>query len=429
MQVIPTTGFAPVSFALVHRLIVSICGLLLGVLPSSGQEWTRFRGPNGTGLSDARSIPVTWSESDYQWKVKLPGGGHSSPVLWGNRIFLSSADEADFSILCLDGSDGRVVWKRDYPHGEYDLHRFNSFASASCALDDERVYFTRQNSGRMFLCALTHGGEPVWELPLGAFDSQHGGSHSPVIHGELVVLAYDQVLDGRILAVDRKTGEERWSIPRKAGTADYSVPCLFEQPGRAPVLLFNTREDGIAGVDPVAGRIMWKTADNALTLRSVSSPVVAGGVTFASCGSGGGGNYVIAVEPPAGGEGVARIKYDIRRSAPYVPTPIAYRDRVYLWSDGGIVTCIDPVTGEQKWQERAGGNYFSSPVCIDGRLYGSNDSGEVVVLQTGDTFKELARNDLGEMTRATPAVANGRIYFRTFEHLICLGGEVPGRVN
>ncbi len=404
-------------------LALALVPALLAV-EASAQEWSRFRGPNGTGISATKTVPVRWTEADYNWKVALPGGGHSSPVLWGNRIFLQVAEARDVVVVCLDEKDGRVLWKKAYPHGEYALHKFSSFASGTCALDAERVYFTRQDGRSMFLCALTQGGEPVWERALGGFESQHGGGHSPMVYGELVILANDQDREGAIVAVERKTGKPVWSIPRQGGNADYSVPCVLEQPGRLPVLVFNSNEDGISGVDPVAGKVVWSTVPKALTMRSISSPVVAAGLIYASCGSGGGGNYVIAVEPPASGTGRAEVKYSIRKSMPYVPTPSAFGGLVFLWSDGGIVTCIDPVSGTQKWQERAGGNTFSSPVCVDGKLYGIADTGKVTVIAAADTYQVLATNELGELARATPAVANGKIYFRTVGQLFSLGGKL-----
>jgi outer membrane protein assembly factor BamB len=396
--------------------------IALTVTTANAQEWTRFRGPNGTGLSEARSIPVTWTEADYNWRIKLPGIGHSSPVLWGGRIFLLAANGGEVSIVCVDEKDGRIAWKKSYPHGVYDLHRFSSFASATCAVDEERVYFTRQDGGRIFLCALKQSGEPVWELPLGEFDSEHGSGHSPVVQGELVILANDHDRGGAIVAVDRRTGRQVWSIPRAPGKADYSVPCLLEEPGRPPLLIFNTLEDGISAVEVATGKVAWTTAPKVLRMRSISGPIMAAGLIFGSCGSGGGGNYAIAVQPPASGSGKAEVKYDIRKSMPYVPTPIAHGGRVFLWSDAGIVTCIDPATGEQKWQERAGGNTFSSPVCVNGRIYGTADTGKVTVIASADTFQVLGTSELGELTRATPAVANGRIYFRTAGHLMSLGG-------
>ena len=408
---------------------VALTILLLLGSPIAAQEWARFRGPNGTGLSAATTIPAQWTQADYNWRIQLPGSGHSSPVLWGRKIFVTAATATQFTVLGVDEQGGKILWHRDYPHDGYALHKFSSFASGTCAADDERLYFTRQDGKRWFINALTHAGDPVWEHSLGELDSQHGSGHSPIVHGELVVVANDQDLAGGIVALDRRTGQVRWTLARSAGMADYSVPCVLERVGQSPALIFNTHEDGINGVDPATGRLLWATATNVLTMRSVSSPVVAGGLTFATCGSGAGGNYVIAVKPPAAGSSAATIQYDVRKSAPYVPTPLALNDRLYLWSDGGIVTCLNPATGEQKWQERAGGNYFSSPVSAGGRIYGTTTSGEVVVLAAGDEFKVLARNQLGEQTHATPALANGKIYFRTWEHLISLGGGKPPAVN
>ncbi|HAV62368.1 MAG TPA: hypothetical protein DCY13_08400, partial [Verrucomicrobiales bacterium] len=229
--------------------------ILASMVTASSQEWTRFRGPNGTGKSDTPGLPVTWTGTDYNWKVKLPGTGHSSPVLWGDRIFLGCANAGTgrFEAVCLSAEDGSVIWKQSHPFGTYETHKFNSFASGTFALDGERVYYVRQHGDHCYLTALTHDGKPVWEIPLGPFQSQHGTGHSPIVHGELVVLAYDQMAEGRILAVDRRTGKLRWQIPRSPGKADYSVPCAYTQPGQPERLLFNSGEDGICAVDPATG--------------------------------------------------------------------------------------------------------------------------------------------------------------------------------
>jgi outer membrane protein assembly factor BamB len=390
---------------------------------ASAQEWTRFRGPNGTGLSEAKTIPVQWNEGDYNWKIKLPGGGHSSPVLWGDRIYLNCADgrNAEFVNVCLSAQDGKTLWEKRYPVGVYTTHKFNSLASGTCAVDAERVYFVRQDGNECYLVALTHAGQAVWEFPLGDFRSQHGSGHSPIVYGDLVVLSYDQSQPGRIVALDRGTGTLKWEVPRSAGMADYSVPCVFEQRGQPPRLLFNTGEDGINAVNPANGEIVWRTGP-VLRLRSVSSPVFADGVTFASCGCGGGGNYVVAIEPPPNGHGEATVKYEVKRSAPYVPAPVVHGELAFLWSDGGIVTCIVARTGEEQWRERVGGNYFSSPVCIDGKVYNTSSDGKVTVLRASDSFEKLGTSDFNELIHATPAVAGGRIYYRTYEHLISIGG-------
>lgn len=407
-----------------HFMTVCLAVVVLTAWTTSAQEWTRFRGPNGTGISDAKTIPAQWTEGDLNWKVQLPGGGHSSPVVWGDRVFLNCADalSGEFVHLCVSADDGTVLWQHRYPFGSYRIHKFNSFASGTPALDERNVYFIRQNSDRCYLVALTHAGTPVWEFDLGPFDSQHGAAHSPIVYQDLVVVAYDQKGPGRIVAVDRGAGELRWEIPRSAGKADYSVPCLLTESGQPDLLLFNSGEDGINAVEPVTGRVRWKTGA-VLDKRSVSSPIFIKGMTFASCGSGGGGNYVVAIEPPPTGQGEAMVKYEVRRSAPYVPAPLIHDDLLFLWSDGGIVTCLDARSGKEHWRERVGGNFFSSPICIDGRIYNASAEGEMVVVQAGPEFEVLGRTDLGEGTRATPAVARGRMYVRTFTHLMSVGGK------
>jgi outer membrane protein assembly factor BamB len=190
--------------------------------------------------------------------------------------------------------------------------------------------------------------------------------------------------------------------------------------GRPPLMVFNSQEDGVAALDPQDGHRAWQL-DRVLDKRSVSSPVIAGGIVTASCGSGAGGNYVVALRPPQSPGAAPTVAYEIRRSAPYVPTPLALGDLLFLWSDGGIVTCVDAATGREHWQQRVRGNYFSSPVCADGKLYGVSTTGEVVVLAASKEFKELGRSALGETSHATPAIAGGRIYFRSLSQLLVVG--------
>lgn len=407
------------------KILASFLVTVVSTGALTAQEWTRFRGPNGTGHGELDNAPVSWADDDHAWKIRLPGEGHASPVLWGERIFIGSAvpERRMFVMAAYNAVDGGELWKREFSVGGYTMHRFNSLASATAAVDAEHVVFTRQDGEHCFLTALDHDGKTLWERDLGPFSSQHGSSHSPVIIDDKVILNYDQVLPGKVLALDIENGETVWEVPRAPRRADYSVPCLMEREGGSPVLLLNSSEDGITAVDPADGSIVWKTEPLLLRLRSVSSPIVAGGLTFASCGSGGGGNYIIAVRPPGSGNARAELAYEIRRSANYVPTPIAVGNRVYLWSDGGIVTCIDPVTGDEIWRERAGGNYFASPVAVGDKIYGTSTTGEVTVLRAGDTFNVLGTSDLGEATHATPAVANNHLYFRTLTHLIAVRGK------
>ena len=394
-------------------------------LAARAQEWTRFRGPNGSGLSEAKTIPTQWSASDFNWKVALPGAGHSSPVLWGEKVFVTSYDEKSgkFLVLCLNTSDGSIRWKKEFPLARSDKHALNSFATSTPTVDAERVYICRTEPAHITLSAFTHNGEQVWEKDLGTFDVNHGSGTSPILYDGMVVMANEQAGESFLIAMDARTGNTRWKTPRKSGTGSYSTPCVFQPKRGKPQLIFNSDVHGISGIAPDTGKALWEF-DKAFDKRSVSSPVLAGEFVIGSCGSGGGGNFVVAVRP---GDITTAKKaergYDVRKSAPYVPTSVCVGDWLYLWSDAGIVSRVNTATGEVKWQERAGGNFFSSPVYADGRLFCVSTTGEVVVVAVGEKFEVLARNQLGELTHSTPAIAGGRMYIHTSGHLVSVGGK------
>jgi outer membrane protein assembly factor BamB len=405
------------------RAILSLA-LLSSLFAGLGQaqEWSRFRGPNGSGLGIGTNLPSKWSESDYLWRAKLPGKGHSSPVLWGDKLFVTSSEKSQgtFATICLRATDGAVLWRKEFPAPMHRLHANNDFASATPAADAHRVFVLRIEGGALVLTALTHGGESAWEFKSGAFKTEHGLGHSPIVFRNRVIFADDQDLAGRVVALDAESGRLVWETPRHRGRADYSTPCVLESEGHSAWLILNSHEDGICALDADTGALAW-TAKGVLDKRSVSSPVVAAGLLTSSCGSGGGGNYLVALRPPDQTGPNPSIAYEIRRSAPYVTTPLALGEWLFLWSDGGIVTCVQAATGSIHWQERVGGNYFSSPICVDGKLYGTSTTGQVVALSASSEFKELGRSSLGEAAHATPAVADGRIYFRTLSQVMAIG--------
>ncbi len=390
----------------------------------SAQEWTRFRGPNGTGISNAHTIPTKWTKADFNWSANLPGTGHSSPVICGDRIFLTSTlkDPAKIVILCLKVSDGSIVWSREFGFTEFQKHKFNSFTSASPAVDAERVYVPWSTPDRYTLMAFDHDGATVWEKDLGPFKSQHGCGASPMVLDGKVFLANEQLGASALFAFDAKTGAIVWKTPRKSSATAYGTPCLYTPENGSPQLIFNSQAHGISAVDPDSGNPLWEL-NSVFDKRSVSSPVIASGLVIGSCGSGGGGNYVVAVRPGTpDGTQKPQLVYQIKRAAPYVPCTIALNDRLFLWSDAGIVTCLESLTGVEKWQERVGGNFFGSPICIDRRLFCVSSTGEVVVVEASDQFRVLARNQLDEPSHATPAVADGRLYVRTLSTLFSIGG-------
>jgi outer membrane protein assembly factor BamB len=404
-------------------LALAVPLLVLANATAPAQEWTRFRGPNGTGLAPALDIPSTWTADDFAWTADLPGGGHSSPVVWGNRIFLAAADESTQTrfALCLDAETGQQLWSREYPFQLHDRHKFNSFASATPAVDEERVYFCWSTPAEYTLFALDHRGRDVWTHSVGAYDSQHSCGTSPIVYQDLVVLGNDQDGPSSLVAVDRRTGDIRWQVPRKTAKVAYSTPCVYEPPGRSPELIFNSGAHGISGIDPTDGQTLWEI--NVFDKRSVSSPIVAAGLVFGSCGSGAGGNYVVAVRPGGDSAGAQpELAYKIDDQAPYVPTPLAKDDLVFLWSDNGVVSCRRAATSELLWRHRVGGNFFSSPICAGDVLIGVSTEAEVVLLRAGPEFEELGRNQLGDtLCHATPAVAGGKLLVRTDRHVFAIG--------
>lgn len=405
--------------------------LLLGTIADCyGQEWTRFRGPNGTGESEATTVPARWTEDDYNWFTKLPGTGNSSPVLWGDKLFILSGDPqtATRYVLCIDSRKGTEIWRREFPSEPHHLHTMSSYASSTPAVDKDMVFVAWSTPASLTLMAMTHAGETIWQKDLGPWTGQHGFGTSPVLFEDLVILSnsqedpkrgkpLDRLPDSYLMAFDRNTGEERWRIQRITDNSTYSVPAIF-QPKAGPAQLVNTSTgSGMYSIDPRTGKELWSTI--VFDKRTVSSPVVKGDIIFGSTGSGGGGSYVTGVR--SDGQ-KAEIAFQVKTQAPYVPTVVAKDDLLFLISDAGIATCVDIHTGETHWRNRIGGNYQSSPVRIADKIYCLSVEGEMVVLAASKDFEELGRNPLGEGSRATPAVANGSLFIRTFSTLRSIGG-------
>jgi outer membrane protein assembly factor BamB len=407
-----------------------LISLALAGADAAAQDWTRFRGPNGTGVSDSKQIPVTWTEKDFRWRVKLPGESHSTPVAFGDHLFLETAVGLERMLLCLQKSDGKEVWSKKYPMATNPKHKLNSFASSTPAVDAERVYASFADAEKFLVKAWDHSGKELWTENLGPFKAQHGLGASPVVHDGKLIVTNDQDGESFVVALDVKTGKQVWKCPRRntdQSTA-YGTPTILERKGLPTQILTTSAVHGISGIDAKTGAMLWEA--KVFDKRAVSSPVVVGDLVFGSCGSGGGGNYVAAVR--LGGKGdvtTSHLAYTVKASAPYVPTPVASGDRLYWVSDDGVASCVEASTGRIVWKERVSEKptdkypWYGSPVIVNGKIYATSSRGEVVVVAAADEFKLLARNPLGESSHSTPCIDGDRIYFKTFTHLVCLGGK------
>jgi len=393
----------------------------------AGPQWSRFRGPNGSGVSQAKTIPLRWTPDDYNWKLELPGAGHSSPVLWDERLWLTSADPETGQrwLLCFDAIAGKELWRKGFAFEKHKKHNNNSFASSTPAVDAERVYVLWQSKAASSLVALDHQGKELWTFDVGPFLGGHGGAVSPIVYDDLVILGNDHEGPSSLIALEADSGKLRWRMERHSTRATYATPCVYQPPGRKPELIFSDWEHGVTSVDPLTGEQNWEVSVfGSQKERAIGSPVVAGDLVIATCGFVTAKKHLVVLRPHATAEGVqVEEVYRIERAVPHVPTPVIYNNLLLLWSEQGICTCVELETGEQVWQERVGGRFSGSPVCVDGKLYAIDEDGVVVVLAASREFQELARNDLGELSRSTPAVAHGRMYLRTASHLICIGGE------
>jgi outer membrane protein assembly factor BamB len=409
------------------RIFAIAIGMCLSLFtPIHAQEWTRFRGRNGTGISPAKGLPATITPQNTAWKIALPGVGHSSPVMWGKRLFVTSAEQtaAKRHLLCYSTADGKEMWRQTFTFAPYTIHQYNTSASATPCVDEERVYCTWSSNEGFIVAAFTHEGKEIWKRDLGPHHTQHGGASSPIVHGDLLLLAKeDEGGPGCLLGLNRKTGETKWKVDRPSGPTAYASPFIYKGADGKDQLIWVSTNQGVVSLDPANGQLNWDTG-GLFKLRTVGSPILADGLIIATSGEGGGSRSMAAVKPPSVG-GKAEIAYRLTRGTSYVPAPLTSDGRIYFWGDGGIVLCVKASNGETLWQERVTdtSKFFASPIMADGKIYNISDRGELVVIAASDTFKLLGNTDLGEPSNAAPAIANGCLFVRTVGHLYCVRAQ------
>jgi len=406
-----------------------LASLIALAVSATAQEWTRFRGPNGSGLGNA-NLPEKITGKDINWRLELPGTGHSSPVVWGDRVFVTCTPkaapdaEARRLVVCISAKDGKLQWQREFATGLFRKHGDNSFASPSCAVDAERVYFWLPGPDQSELIALAQAdGKQLWKVELGPFRAQHGPGASPIVEKGAVILQSSQDDPGSFIgAWDGASGKQLWKHDIKGGKHTISTPCVLAAQG-GPQIISLTSDNGLLAIDPATGKNLW-AIPNLFKLRCVASPVLTSeSMIVAQCGEGQATSEIQVIKGAA--EKQPAKAYDIVRIGGYVPTPIAVGDLLFLWKENGTVTCTRSKDGEQLWSERVEGPYYSSPICIGGkggRLYNLTRSGDLVSIAAAEKFRLIQRLPLGEKnTYATPAVSGGKMFVRTFSQLISIG--------
>jgi outer membrane protein assembly factor BamB len=402
--------------------------LLLQALVAQADDWPRWRGPAGNGVSSEKGLPVTWGPTEnIRWKAAIPGQGSSSPIVCGDRIFLTASHDqgARRVLVCLDRATGQTTWtyeiQDDWPEITSAL---TGHAAATPATNGECVVAFFGNAG-VVCCSMQ--GQLLWRTDLDDFESELGLASSPVIYQDMVILVCDHdgdrfnSFDSFLIALDLKTGETRWKTERRGLFRSWSTPILVPAPVRdnenaESLELIVAGQDKLRAYDPNTGKELW-TAEG-LTGWVAPSPVFADGLIFAASGKDG---LTLAVRPGGRGDVTdTHVVWSERRGAPYVSSPVYYENFVYIANELGVVTCRKSATGEIAWQKRLEGKFFASPIAGDGKVYLPADSGRVYVIAASPSFELLAENNLGEELLASPAVAHGCLFLRTASHLYCV---------
>lgn len=413
--------FAMMHPSIRHTLITVL--LLSSAATINAQEWTRFRGPGGHGLTDAKGVPAEIAAANIKWEIALSGSGHSSPVLWGDTIFLTASDGGDKGqrhVFAISAADGAERWRSSHKFTPYSQHKYNDYASSTPCVDGERVYVTWTSPDGVEALALDHAGKLAWKKKLGDFSAKHGSSASPVLAGgTLVIGSHGEAGASFIIGLDPKLGNEKWRIARESNDKGaYSTPVLREGAGGSPELVFSSTAHGLTAIDPSDGKIRWEH-DAGFSQRCVGGPVISGDTIFAAAGSGGGGKES-AVIKITNNKALPAWEAN-RKGLPYVPTGLAFKGLMFLLNDGGVMTCVRASDGEVLWQERAVDAPYASPIIIGDKIYCCSKKGDLAVLEATDKFEPVSTYKFPDGIYATPAVAGGKMFVRTFSKLYCIG--------
>jgi outer membrane protein assembly factor BamB len=407
----------------------------VSMIPVTGEGakyWSRWRGPSGQGLVEGSGYADKWSDTEnVVWSTNVPGSGNSSPVVWGDRIFLTTAHgSGKRSVLCFNRRDGKLLWETFGPDASAEhVHRKNGLASSSVAADGQLVYAFLGNQG---LLAMDFDGRIAWTRELGPSANYHGPAGSPQLYKDMVILYQDQGKTnfnasrvtgdpkGFAAAFDRRTGKTIWWNERSE-TVGWGTPVAIRAGGRDEIIVHGQYK--VYSYDPASGKTLW-TCDGP-TMEVIPTPVVGHGLVFCTSGRAG---PTLAIRPGGSGDVTdTHVAWSTPRGSPFIPSPLLLGDYLYTINDmASIGTCFEAKTGKTVWQQRLGEprreGFSPSPVTVDGKLFLTNDIGETFVLKAGPEFELLHVNRLNEQTLASPALVDGRWYFRTQSRLIEIAG-------
>jgi outer membrane protein assembly factor BamB len=412
--------------------ILLVVLLMPALLVRAGENWPQFRGPDGTGHSDARGLPLEWSETqNVVWKTAIHDRGWSSPVIYGNQIWLTSAskDGRELFVLCIDRDSGKIVrdWKLfDVAQPQF-AHAFNTYASPTPVIEEGRVYITFGAAGTA--CIDTRNFRVLWQRRDIECNHFRGAGSSPILFRNLLLMHFDGSDRQFVMALDKRTGETVWQTKRSIDFQDldqngkpaadgdlrkaFSTPQVAQINGRWEMISLGAK--AAYSYDPFTGKELWRVEERGQHSAS-TRPVLGHGMIFFPTGFANGQLFAVRT----GGNGLitdTHVVWKVKRGVSNKPSILLVDGLIYMIGDTGIASCIDAKTGEQVWQERIGGEYSASPLYADGRLWFFSEDGKTTVLKPGRVFERVAENRLDEGFLASPAVAGKALFLRTRTHL------------
>jgi outer membrane protein assembly factor BamB len=395
-------------------------GFVFLVCPLHAEEWPGWRGPRRDGTSLEKGLPLHWSSTEnIAWRASIPGKGYSSPIVWGDRFFLTTCLEKTEQrmLLCLSRLHGKLLWQREVVKAKLERkHALNSYASSTPATDGKYIWVSFLADPHMVVVCHDLSGKEIWRRSPGEFHSTHGFCSPPTLYKDLVILNGDQDAPAWIVALDKKTGEERWRTDRPNRTRSYCAPIIVEAAGRKQLVMSGSK--CVASYDPDTGKQIWII--DGPTEQFVSSLVYAQGILFLTAGYP--TYHLMGIRPDGQGNVTdTHVLWHDRHSADYVPSPIAHGQWVFFVNDNGIAGCVDVKTGKRQWTQRLGRHHSASPVSADDYLFFPDDDGNTYVLKAGPKFEVVAKNSLGDECYASPAVSRGQLFIRTLHSLYCIG--------